>query len=174
MILNDKEIKKQCIDNNMIVGWQERYQYTIKTSAMQIALSGGLSYHSYDVSLRGVKPMLDINKREIPNRYLASTVESFNLPKNVTGTLYNKSTLARLGIKQPQTIIEAGWSGRSLTLEIELPSTFECNEGLKWLEDNKGMPIASIMFQFVEPAEKGSYAGKYQGQGEDGSVVGAR
>lgn len=48
---------------------------------------------------------------------LGVTVETLNMPVNVTAMLCDKSSLARCGISVQNTILEAGWQGE-LTLEI--------------------------------------------------------
>ena len=64
---------------------------------------------------------------------LAHTVEKFNIPNDVTGILYCKSTYARLGMNMAPTVLKSGWSGQ-LVLEIynqtELPLVVYPNEGI--------------------------------------------
>ena len=55
---------------------------------------------------------------------LATTKEYFRMPVGVMGSLFCKSTLARLGINLPPTIIEPGWQG-NLVVEIYNMSAFQ-------------------------------------------------
>lgn len=95
-----------------------------------------------------------------PNSYcLATTMEYFRMPRDVTGVVTNKSTYARTGVSTPQTVLEAGWEGY-LTLEIANqtpnPAKIYAYEG-----------IAQILFFRGDAPCEISYAdrkGKYQGQ----------
>lgn len=90
---------------------------------------------------------------------LGVTVETFKMPRNVTGVALGKSTYARAGLLVNTTPLEAGWSGR-LVVEIgnlaNLPLRVYVNEG-----------IGQILF-FESDEECGvSYSdrgGKYQNQ----------
>ena len=95
-----------------------------------------------------------------PHHYgLGVTVETFKMPRNVTGVALGKSTYARAGLLVNTTPLEAGWTGR-LVVEIanlaNLPLRVYVNEG-----------IGQILF-FESDEDCGvSYAdrgGKYQGQ----------
>ena len=95
-----------------------------------------------------------------PHHYgLGVTVETFTMPRNVTGIALGKSTYARAGLLVNTTPLEAGWTGR-LVVEIgnlaNLPLRVYVNEG-----------IGQILF-FESDEDCGvSYSdrgGKYQGQ----------
>lgn len=86
---------------------------------------------------------------------LASTIEEFNLPKDVIGFVKDKSSWARKGLSVFNTVIEPGWSG-FLTLEL-------VNHGHEDLVITEGDPIAQIIFQWVDEETNG-YSGKYQFQ----------
>lgn len=86
---------------------------------------------------------------------LASSIEEFEMPADMVGKVFNKSSWARLGVDASKTtIIEPGWRG-FLTLEIkfdgDLPVTIEA-----------GAPIAQIIFEHTVHAAP--YNGKYQNQ----------
>ena len=55
------------------------------------------------------------------------------MPTGIMGSLFCKSTLARLGINLPPTIIEPGWQG-NLVVEIynmsAFPITLNANHGI--------------------------------------------
>ena len=95
-----------------------------------------------------------------PHHYgLGVTVETFKLPRNVTGLAIGKSTYARAGLLVNATPLEAGWEGR-LVVEIanlaNLPLRVYVNEG-----------IGQILFFESDEDCAVSYSdrgGKYQGQ----------
>ena len=94
-----------------------------------------------------------------PNSFaLASSLEYFKMPRNVTGLVTAKSTYARCGLGTPPTVLEAGWHG-NLVLEFSNHTSNSIR-----LYANSG--AAQILFFQGEQPEI-SYAdrdGKYQGQ----------
>lgn len=95
-----------------------------------------------------------------PHHYgLGVTVETFKMPRNVTGIALGKSTYARAGLLVNTTPLEAGWTGR-LVVEIanlaNLPLRVYVNEG-----------IGQVLFLESDEDCAVSYedrGGKYQGQ----------
>ncbi len=95
-----------------------------------------------------------------PHHYgLGVTVETFRMPRNITGIALGKSTYARAGLLVNTTPLEASWTGR-LVVEIanlaNLPLRVYVNEG-----------IGQILFFESDEACGVSYedrGGKYQGQ----------
>lgn len=95
-----------------------------------------------------------------PHHYgLGVTVETFKMPRNVTGVALGKSTYARAGLLVNTTPLEAGWTGR-LVVEIanlaNLPLRVYVNEG-----------IGQILFFESDEDCAVSYSdrgGKYQNQ----------
>ena len=95
-----------------------------------------------------------------PHHYgLGVTVETFKMPRNVTGIAVGKSTYARAGLLVNTTPLEAGWTGR-LVVEIanlaNLPLRVYVNEG-----------IGQVLFLESDEDCAVSYedrGGKYQGQ----------
>jgi dCTP deaminase len=95
-----------------------------------------------------------------PHHYgLGVTVETFRMPRNVTGIALGKSTYARAGLLVNTTPLEAGWMGR-LVVEIanlaNLPLRVYVNEG-----------VGQILFFESDENCAVSYedrGGKYQGQ----------
>lgn len=84
---------------------------------------------------------------------LASSVEYFQMPKNLVGTVRDKSSWARQGLSVFNTVIEPGWNG-ILTLEL----VFNGNENLTI---PAGSGIAQVLFGRLEC--DGDYGnGKYQ------------
>jgi dCTP deaminase len=95
-----------------------------------------------------------------PHSYaLGVTVETFRMPRDVTGIAMGKSTYARAGLLVNTTPLEAGWAGR-LVVELanlaDLPLRVYVNEGIGQV----------IFLQSDEPCDI-SYSdrgGKYQNQ----------
>lgn len=86
---------------------------------------------------------------------LLSSIEYFNLPKNVMGVVHDKSSRAREGLAVQNTVLEPGWKG-FLTLEVT-------NHSRDGLSADPGHPIAQVVFHYVDEETKG-YKGKYQNQ----------
>lgn len=85
---------------------------------------------------------------------LASTVEKFNLPDNISGIVHDKSTWARRGLSVFNTVIENGWRGY-LTLELVY-------HGKGYLVIPKGSGIAQVIFH--QTSNNTHYNSKYQDQ----------
>lgn len=85
---------------------------------------------------------------------LASAIEKFEMPNDLTGIVHDKSTWARKGLSVFNTVIENGWNGW-LTLELVYHGEGE-------LIIPAGSGIAQVIFH--RTAEPASYKGKYQGQ----------
>ena len=94
-----------------------------------------------------------------PNSFaLASSLEYFKMPRNVTGLVTAKSTYARFGLGTPPTVLEAGWHG-NLVLEF----SNHTSNSIRLYAKSGAAQI--LFFQGEQPDT--SYAdreGKYQGQ----------
>jgi deoxycytidine triphosphate deaminase len=122
-------------------------------------LSGGIDHTSYGLTL-GEGGTLYPNEMK-----LFYTAERLSLParcqdlqgnwRGLVGWTVNKSTLARVGLWQANTDMEAGWSGH-LTLEI-------MNVTAEPFTLDAGMPITTARFGYVEEPVS-EYDGKYQNQ----------
>lgn len=96
-----------------------------------------------------------LEHREEAGRFaLASAIEQFQMPNNLTAIVHDKSTWARRGLSVFNTVIEPGWHG-FLTLELIYHGEGE-------LIIPAGAGIAQVMFH--EVAVPRAYAGKYQYQ----------
>lgn len=87
---------------------------------------------------------------------LASTVEQFNMPNNVVGYVKDKSSWARRGLLVQNTVLEPNWKGY-LTLELT-------NDSDRHIDLLEGMPIAQVIFHFLDEPTTILYDGKYQNQ----------
>lgn len=95
-----------------------------------------------------------------PHSYaLGVTVETFKMPRNVTGIAMGKSTYARVGLLVNTTPLEAGWTGR-LVVELAnlaaLPLRVYVNEGIGQIVFFESDEDCAVSYQ-----DRG---GKYQGQ----------
>lgn len=85
---------------------------------------------------------------------LASAIEEFDMPNDLTGIVHDKSTWARKGLSVFNTVIEPGWKG-FLTLELVYHGNTE-------LHLPAGTGIAQVVFhKLAQPAQ---YSGSYQNQ----------
>ena len=85
---------------------------------------------------------------------LASSIEAFDMPRNLVGVVHDKSTWARKALSVFNTVIEPGWKGKCLTLELVF-------HGSGVLHIPAGAGIAQVLFHSL--VEEGDYGdGKYQ------------
>lgn len=95
-----------------------------------------------------------------PNSFgLGVTKEKLQLPRDITGFIFDKSTYARCGISALNTVIEAGWEGH-ITIELKnmtnYPVVLYVDEGVVQICFAQGIPALMTY---------GDRNGKYQGQG---------
>jgi len=88
-------------------------------------------------------------------RYLLHTLEYIRLPPELVGFVELRSTLARLGLLIPPTIIDGGFEGQ-LTIEVQAPPfPLKLRHGTRFLH--------LILSKVSTPIER-PYRGEYQGQ----------
>lgn len=186
MLLNDIEISKLAeLDIFMpYVG-----EKTKSLANGQPALSFGLSQSGYDIRLSPLSFMvfpresMTIDVKAFPDGYeetlykdekghyfvvppgshaLGVSVERFNMPNDVMGLCWGKSTYARAGLIANITPIEPGWCGH-LTMSIINPTAryirVYANEGIAQV----------VLFRCGEVGKP--YEGKYQDQGATVTVA---
>lgn len=122
--------------------------------------SYGLSENGYDIRIKQEIKFFDDSLwyANISNRFrLASSIEKFTMPDNLTGIVHDKSTWARRGLSVFNTVIDSGFTGY-LTLELVY-------NGSEPLNIPAGSGIAHIIFHSL--AEPVHYAGKYQNQEDE-------
>ena len=170
----DHWIRKMSLENKMIEPFVEK-------QTTNGAISYGVSSYGYDIRVSNeFKVFTDVYNTVVdpksfdeksfvtivgdeciipPNSFaLASSLEYFKMPRNVTGLVTAKSSYARCGLGTPPTVLEAGWSG-NLVLEFSNHTSNQIR-----LYANSG--AAQILFFRGEQPDI-SYAernGKYQGQ----------
>lgn len=93
--------------------------------------------------------------------FLASTVETFNLPDTISGQFIERSTVARCFLEHMQAgWADAGWHGAQLTLEFKNMNQYHS------LLIKPGMRIGQMVFFQHETVGEDSYAvkGNYNNQ----------
>lgn len=132
--------------------------------------SFGLSEAGYDIRIKqditfygmGSVRRVDIQEgagvaSKIGRFCLASAIEEFQMPGELTGIVHDKSTWARRGLSVFNTVIEPGFKG-GLTLELVYHGEGE-------LIIPAGSGIAQVIFHRTQ--QPAFYDGKYQNQGTD-------
>lgn len=93
----------------------------------------------------------------MPGRFsIASAIEEFQMPHNLTGIVHDKSSWARKGLSVFNTVIEPGWNG-FLTLELVYHGEGE-------LVIPAGSGIAQVIFHLN--SDSATYEGRYQNQAD--------
>lgn len=90
------------------------------------------------------------------NCVLVDAIEQFNMPNDIQGKLYTKSTWARMHVRVANTIIDPGFRG---ILRLELAQHF--GEPVTILA---GTGVAFVEFARLESPTEMPYDGKYQDQ----------
>ena len=146
----------------------EKYEL-IKPFSKKTKLNGltyGLSECGYDVRIDQTVTLYPVTLWNLilkllgfkrPSFLLASTVEKFNVPKDMMFLILDKSTWARLGLATQNTIAEPGWGNSFLTLELT-------NHGDKVIHIERGTAIAQAVFFRLSAETHFPYNGKYQNQ----------
>lgn len=129
--------------------------------------SYGLGEAGYDIRIKqdvsfftkgSLGPQVMVDGKCQEGRFaLASAIEEFQMPRNMTGIVHDKSTWARKGLSVFNTVIEPGWNG-FLTLELVY-------HGSEILHIKAGSGIAQVLFH--QNAEYAQYTGKYQNQRDE-------
>ena len=143
-VLSAQSIRRLCINETpMISPFTERGIVNGK--------SYGLSACTYDCRI--AEDFVILNCGEA---ILVSTVERFNLPANVCGSVLDKSTYARIFVSAFNTHLDPGWFGY-LTVEL-------VNLGDKTVRYRRGEPVCQIKFEWLDEPTDIPYCGKYQNQ----------
>lgn len=129
--------------------------------------SYGLGEAGYDIRIKqdvsfftkgSLGPQVMVDGKCQEGRFaLASAIEEFQMPRNMTGIVHDKSTWARKGLSVFNTVIEPGWNG-FLTLELVY-------HGSEILHIKAGSGIAQVLFH--QNTEYAQYTGKYQNQRDE-------
>ena len=171
MILSDKTLMKMIEDKELIVEPLEKEQ--IQPASVDIRLGNTFSIVE-DTSTGIINLENEIKYKTIttdsyillPNQFvLATTMEYFDLPDNLTAFVEGRSSLGRMGL----FIQNAGWvdPGFKGEITLELYNANRCAIELK-----AGRRVGQLVFAKMDDTALNPYNGKYQGQkGATGSRV---
>lgn len=147
MFLPAQEIRKRCQGPSpMIMPFAEQ--------AYSDGVSYGLGPASY--SIRTIEHIILWPGKSVR----VDALERFNMPEDVIGLMYSKSTWARLHIEHAGTVIDPGFKG-VLRLEINM------HHGDDVINIKAGTGIAQIVFGLLTVPTDKPYKGKYQNQRQD-------
>ena len=171
MILSDKTLIKMLEEKTLVVEPVEKEQ--IQPASIDIRLGNTFSVVE-DTSTGIINLEEKINYKTItsdsyillPNQFvLATTMEYFELPNDLTAFVEGRSSLGRMGL----FIQNAGWvdPGFKGEITLELYNANRCAIELK-----AGRRVGQLVFAKMDDTAINPYNGKYQGQrGATGSRV---
>jgi dCTP deaminase len=159
VILNDATIRELAQAREMISPYLEELQnpasYDVRIGRrLMEATPVGWRIHDMS-SFSEESPFL----LEFGQFYLAETIETFNLPEDVSALFFLKSSRARRGVEHSHAgFCDPGWHGSKLTMELT------CVHPYDPIPVWEGMKIGQMVFQETKPVEV-SYAktGRYNG-----------
>lgn len=171
MILSDKTILKMLEEKTLVVTPVEKEQ--IQPASVDVRL--GNTFSIVEDSSTGIINLEEkINYKTIqtdtyillPGQFvLATTMEYFELPDNLTAFVEGRSSLGRMGL----FIQNAGWVDPGFKGEITL-ELFNANRCA--IELKAGRRVGQLVFAEMDYHALNPYNGKYQGQmGATGSRV---
>ena len=171
MVLSDGTIKRILSDNTLVI--EPLTPEQIQPASVDIRL--GNTFSVVDDTPSGIiKLNSEIKYKTIttdtylilPGQFvLATTMEYFKLPDNLTAFVEGRSSLGRMGL----FIQNAGWvdPGFQGEITLELYNANRCAIELK-----AGRRVGQLVFAEMDAAALHPYRGKYQGQkGATGSRV---
>ena len=171
MILSDKTIQEMLAAGTLKIDPMEREQ--VQPASVDIRL--GDTFSIVEDSPTGIialdsgiryKTITSDSYVLLPNQFvLATTMEYFALPDDVTAFVEGRSSLGRLGL----FIQNAGWvdPGFQGEITLELYNANRCAIELK-----AGRRVGQLVFARMDGAALHPYRGKYQGQqGATGSRI---
>lgn len=171
MILSDKTLMKMLEEKELVVEPIEKEQ--IQPASIDIRLGNTFSIVE-DTSTGIINLENEITYKTItsdtyillPNQFvLATTMEYFDLPDDLTAFVEGRSSLGRMGL----FIQNAGWvdPGFKGEITLELYNANRCAIELK-----AGRRVGQLVFAKMDDKALNPYNGKYQGQrGATGSRV---
>lgn len=171
MILSDKTLMKMLDEKELIVEPIEKEQ--IQPASIDIRL--GKTFSIVEDTSTGIinleneikyKTITSDSYILLPNQFvLATTMEYFDLPNDLTAFVEGRSSLGRMGL----FIQNAGWvdPGFKGEITLELYNANRCAIELK-----AGRRVGQLVFAKMDDVALNPYNGKYQGQrGATGSRV---
>lgn len=171
MILSDKTLLKMLADKTLVIEPLEEEQ--VQPASIDIRL--GNTFSVVEDSSAGIinleneiryKTISSDSYLLLPNQFvLATTMEYFRLPNDLTAFVEGRSSLGRMGL----FIQNAGWvdPGFEGEITLELYNANRCAIELK-----AGRRVGQLVFAKIDGAASNPYNGKYQKQkGATGSKV---
>lgn len=171
MILSDKTLMKMLEEKTLVVEPIEKEQ--IQPASIDIRL--GNTFSIVEDTSTGIINLENAIKYKtittdsyilLPNQFvLATTMEYFDLPDDLTAFVEGRSSLGRMGL----FIQNAGWvdPGFKGEITLELYNANRCAIELK-----AGRRVGQLVFAKMDDTALNPYNGKYQGQkGATGSRV---
>ena len=171
MILSDKTILKMLDEKKLVIEPITKEQ--IQPASVDIRL--GNTFSIVEDSPTGMINLEDEIRYKtitsdayilLPNQFvLATTMEYFDLPEDLTAFVEGRSSLGRMGL----FIQNAGWvdPGFKGEITLELYNANRCA-----IELRAGRRVGQLVFAKMDQAALNPYNGKYQGQkGATGSRV---
>lgn len=171
MILSDKTIFKMLKNNSLIINPLKEDQ--VQPASVDVRLGNTFSVvddtDSRIITLDGKIKYKTITTDKyliLPGQFvLATTMEYFELPDNLTAFVEGRSSLGRMGL----FIQNAGWVDPGFKGEITL-ELFNANRCA--IELQCGRRVGQLVFAQMDGTALNPYNGKYQGQkGATGSKV---
>lgn len=150
MFLPYQGIKLRCLRDGMITPFSERTEFG--------GTSYGLGPASYDLRIdRDIELWPGSSVR-------ADAIERINMPDDLVGLLFSKSTWARVHVEHAGTVIDPGFRG-VLRLEINM------HHGDRVIRIAAGTGIVQVLFAPLSKPTELLYAGRYQDQGADQDAI---
>ena len=171
MILSDRTINKMIEEKTLVIDPVTPEQ--IQPASVDIRL--GNTFSVVDDTPSGIitlgseikyKTITTDTYMILPGQFvLATTMEYFELPDNLTAFVEGRSSLGRMGL----FIQNAGWVDPGFEGEITL-ELFNANRCA--IELKAGRRVGQLVFALMDKTAENPYKGKYQGQkGATGSRV---
>ena len=171
MILSDKTIIRMLREKTLLIEPIEEEQ--IQPASVDIRL--GATFSIVEDSSNGIMTLQNEIRYKViqtdkylllPGQFiLATTLEYFALPDNITAFVEGRSSLGRMGL----FIQNAGWVDPGFKGEITL-ELFNANRCA--IELQSGRRVGQLVFAQMDDTALHPYRGKYQGQrGATGSKV---
>ena len=171
MILSDKTILKMLKENSLVISPLNQEQ--VQPASVDVRLGNTFSVVD-DIDSRIItldkkikyKTIISDSYLILPGQFvLATTMEYFELPNNLTAFVEGRSSLGRMGL----FIQNAGWVDPGFKGEITL-ELFNANRCA--IELQSGRRVGQLVFAQMDDTAWNPYNGKYQGQkGATGSKV---
>ena len=171
MILSDKTIREAI--KSGAIGVKNHTPDSIQPASLDIRLGNSFARpktNRYDIIAFNDNIEYDtITANEyilMPGEFaLGTTMETIELPSNVTAFVEGRSSIGRLGL----FVQNAGWVDPGFKGEITLELFNAGNHNIKLLA---GTRVAQLVFAQMDNAAENPYNGKYQGQtGATGSKI---